>query len=76
MNALLEKRRDIKVLQEQNANILREIQLKRDRINRLKNNTSEQELEIRRQLKMLRPGETQFILPEAGKVDAPSSPAE
>lgn len=77
MPALLQKRHEIQELQEQNANLQREIQLKRERINRLKNNPSEQELEIRRQLKLLRPGETSFILPEQPKQDAaPASKAE
>lgn len=77
MPALLEKRRQIQALQEQNANLEREIQMKKERIERLKTNTSEQELEIRRQLKLIRPGETSFILPESPKPDAaPASPAK
>lgn len=67
MPALLEKRRAIKELQEQNANLSRELTLKKERIHRLQTNTSEQELEIRKQLKLLRPGETTFILPDAQK---------
>jgi len=67
MSALFEKRREIQTLQEQNSTIAREIQMKKERIERLKHNTSEQELEIRRQLKLLRPGETSFILPESPK---------
>ena len=34
-------------------------------LERLKHNSMEQEMEIRKQLKLLRPGETTFILPEA-----------
>jgi cell division protein FtsB len=64
MPALMEKRREIRELEEQNANLEREIQRKRERIERLKNSPSEQEMEIRKQLKLLRPGETSFILPE------------
>ena len=40
---------------------------KKERIERLKNDPKEQELEIRRRLKLLRPGETSFILPEGQK---------
>jgi cell division protein FtsB len=65
--ALLEKRRQIRELEEQNANLEREIQRKRQRIERLKTSPSEQEMEIRRQLKLLRPGETSFILPDPAK---------
>jgi cell division protein FtsB len=71
MSALFEKRREIQALQEQNATLAREIQMKKERIERLKHNTAEQELEIRRQLKLLRPGETSFILPESPKPETP-----
>lgn len=63
--AFLEKRKEIRALEEQNANLSREIQRKRERIERLKHSPSEQEIEIRKQLKLLRPGETSFILPDA-----------
>jgi cell division protein FtsB len=64
MPALLEKRREIKELQDQNATLSHEVKMKSERIDRLKNSPSEQELEIRKQLKLLRPGETSFILPD------------
>lgn len=64
VNALMEKRREIRELQEQNATLARENLRKKDRIQRLKDNPSEQEMEIRKQLKLLKPGETSFILPE------------
>lgn len=70
MPALMEKRREIRELEEQNANLQREIQRKRERIDRLKNSPSEQEMEIRKQLKLLRPGETSFILPEKPQSEA------
>lgn len=72
--ALLEKRREIRELQEQNADLARENQLKRERILKLKGSSSEQELEIRKHLKMLRPGETEFILPDSAKTPPPTSP--
>ena len=67
MPALVEKRRQIRDLEDQNASLARENQRKRERIARLKENPAEQEMEIRKQLKLLRPGETSFILPEAPK---------
>jgi cell division protein FtsB len=67
IQALLEKHREIRQLEEENATTAREIQRRKDRIQRLQSNTSEQEMEIRKQLKLLRPGETTFILPDAPK---------
>ena len=63
--ALLEKHREIRRLEEQNAALAHENQLRRERVQRLENSRSEQEMEIRKQLKLLRPGETTFILPDA-----------
>ncbi|MCX6620068.1 MAG: septum formation initiator family protein [Acidobacteria bacterium] len=65
--ALMEKRREIQELQEKNANLMQEIQMKRDRLKRLRDSEAEQEEEIRKRLKLLRPGETSFILPEGTK---------
>ena len=66
--AWMEKRREIRGLQEKNANLMQEIQMKRDRLKRLRDSEAEQEEEIRKRLKLLRPGETSFILPEGAKV--------
>jgi cell division protein FtsB len=65
--ALMEKRHEILDLQEKNANLMQEIQMKRDRLKRLRDSQAEQEQEIRKRLKLLRPGETSFILPDGGK---------
>jgi cell division protein FtsB len=67
LQALLEKRKEIRRLEEQNAALAHENQLRRERIERLKDSPSEQEMEIRKQLKLLRPGETTFILPDPPK---------
>ena len=64
VGALAEKRRQIRVLQEENASLDAENNRKRVRIDLLKNSREAQELEIRERLKLVRPGETQFILPE------------
>lgn len=63
--ALQGKLQEIREMQEHNANLKRDVDIRRDRIRRLEENAAEQELEIRKQLKMLRQGETSFILPEA-----------
>jgi|SRR3954453_22155490 len=66
-HVLAEKRQDIRQLQEENADLTREIERKRNRIQRLRSSEAEQELEIRERLKLMRPGETQFILPDRPK---------
>jgi len=71
MPALTEKRKEIQLLQEVNATIAAENARKRARIEKLKHSRAEQELEIRNRLKMLRPGETQIILPDEPKSEAP-----
>lgn len=74
VGALIDKHREIRELQERNANASREIERRKERIRRLKESSSEQEMEIRKQLKLLRPGETTFILPDAPKDESKSEP--
>lgn len=79
ISALQEKRREIRKLEEENANLQREIQYRKDRIKSLESSPSQQELEVRKNLKLLRPGETSFILPDRPKPDqtkngAPATP--
>ena len=76
VDALLEKHREIRALQEQNATAAREIDRRKERIRRLKESQSEQDMEIRKQLKLLRPGETTFILPDAPKDGPKPDPAQ
>ena len=63
--ALVAKHREIRQLEEQNAETARENERRRERIRRLEDSQSEQEMEIRKQLRLQRPGETTFILPES-----------
>jgi cell division protein FtsB len=65
--ALKEKWTEIRRLEEENANLQRENDYRRERIKKLESSVSEQELEIRKRLKLLRPGETSFILPPQPK---------
>jgi cell division protein FtsB len=67
--ALRQKWDEIRQLEEDNATLQRENDYRRDRIKKLESSPSEQELEIRKKLKLLRPGETSFILPEQPKPD-------
>ena len=72
LQALLEKHRQIRDLEEENAEKARENAALRDRIDRLADSPSEQEMEIRKQLKLLRPGETTFLLPDPPKSAEPA----
>jgi hypothetical protein len=65
--ALKGKHEQIRRLQNENADLSREIERKQDRIRKLRESRSEQELEIRRRLKLLREGETSFILGDQEK---------
>jgi cell division protein FtsB len=75
LQALFEKYREIRTLEARNAAAIVENQRRRERIEQLRSNTSEQEMEIRKQLKLLRPGETTFILPDAPKTSEPLATA-
>jgi cell division protein FtsB len=72
IESLLQKHHEIRDLQEQNAEKARQIETLRERIKRLEQSGSEQELEIRKELKLLRPGETTFLLPDAPKDPPPA----
>jgi cell division protein FtsB len=72
--ALKERWAEIRKLEEENATLQRENDYRRERIKRLEGSASEQELEIRKQLKLLRPGETTFILPDQPKQPTDQQP--
>ena len=59
--ALMQKRNEIRLLEKRNAELHREVEYRRQKINRLRDSKSEQELEIRDQLNLVRPGEKVFI---------------
>jgi cell division protein FtsB len=59
LNALAEKHRQIRLLEEQNANLAREIAEKKQRIQRLQSDPSTQELELQK-LGFLHEHDTQF----------------
>ncbi|MBI3681831.1 MAG: septum formation initiator family protein [Acidobacteria bacterium] len=69
--ALQEKWQEIRAMQQRNADLSREVQMRNERIRRLKESPAEQELEIRKRLKLLRPGETTFIIPETPASEEP-----
>lgn len=59
---VIERRRMIREIEEQNADLARENQQLRERNQRLMTNPTEQELEIRRRFKYSGPRETVFII--------------
>src|ERR1700676_597329 len=67
--ALLAKRRQAAAYEQQNQQILRENVQKEQRIERLENNSIEQEMEIRQRLKLAKPGEKIYIYDESNKSD-------
>ncbi len=58
--ALEEKRHEIRTLEEQNANLARDIRAKKQRIERLKTDPSLQEVVIKERTGMVRQGDTDF----------------
>lgn len=68
--ALLAKRRQVALYEQENQQLLRENTQKEQRIDRLENNPIEQEMEIRQRLKLARPGEKIYILDENGNAAA------
>ncbi|HSW49460.1 MAG TPA: septum formation initiator family protein [Bryobacteraceae bacterium] len=60
---VLEKRREIRDLQQQNADIEREIQARSERIRTFAESPSEQDRRFREDLKLLKKGETTFVTP-------------
>ena len=72
---LTQKHAEIRDLQRRNADLARENASKRDRIRKLRDSRSDQELEIRERLKKLREGETSFIIPDQPKNVIRSRPA-
>ncbi len=66
-SALKEKHQQIRQLQKQNADLALDNQRKRERIRKLRNSRSEQELEIRKWLKLQRRGETSIVIQDPAR---------
>ena len=67
VGALVEKQAEIRKLEERNAGLAKEIERKKERIKRLSDSDSEQELEIRDRLKLIRPDEKSYIIGDPAK---------
>ncbi|MFL6354851.1 MAG: FtsB family cell division protein [Bryobacteraceae bacterium] len=75
LSALAEKRRQVRELEEKNANLMRDIEAQKQRIERLRHDRSTQELEVRKRLKLQRPGDTSFVIPDAPNASGTGNPA-
>jgi len=67
---VLEKRRQIRELQEQNSDLQRQIQESRDRIRSFQENAGERDRRVREDLRKLKKDETTFVLQDS----QPASP--
>jgi cell division protein FtsB len=65
ISAWLEKERQIKVMEKRNAELSKEVERARSRIERLKSDPAEQERVIKERLKLVHPGEKIYILGES-----------
>lgn len=72
--ALAKNRERVRQLQEENNDLSKRLNERRERLRNLKENFSEQELEIHRNLRLYKPGDTVFYLPP--KADTTASPAK
>jgi len=61
VSAWMEKRQEIREMEERNTELTRENQLKREYIERLRQSQPEQEMEIRKRLKLVKPNEKVFM---------------
>jgi cell division protein FtsB len=67
MHAWQEKQRQIQEMEKRNAVAAQEVERRKEHIKRLTDNPAEQELEIRRRLKLAHPDEKIYILSEPEK---------
>jgi len=71
LHSLHERQEQIRQVEQRNASLAKEVERKRERIRRLSDNPSEQELEIRDRLKMVGPKDRVYVIGEPDK-DAPA----
>jgi cell division protein FtsB len=76
IRALEEKHRQIQKLEEQNANILRDIEAKKKRIDSLTNDPGAQAIAIEKEQRKLRSGQMRFDTPGQRVAPPANEPAE
>ena len=67
VHALVEKQAQIQELDRRNAELQRDLERERERVQRLANSPTEQDLEIRERLKLVHPGEKVYITGKPGR---------
>ena len=67
VSALGARRQEIMDLERSNTVLARDIEERRERINRLRESPSQQELEIRQRLKLVDPDDKVYVLPDPKK---------
>ncbi len=75
VSALEDKHRQIRTLEEQNATLQRDIEAKKQRIERLKNDPSTQRVEIQKRLGKMPQGATEFKITGQRISPEPGTPA-
>ena len=73
MRAWQDKQRQIQEMEKRNDTLARQVERRKEHINRLQNNPAAQELEIRKRLKLLHPEEKLYIMGDP--VGSPQPPA-
>jgi len=76
MHAWQEKQRLIQEKEKSNTVLVQEVERKKERIHRLDTDPEQQELEIRKRLKLARPDEKIFITGEPEKAPEKKAPAK
>ena len=64
MHGWQEKQSQIQYMEKRNTALAQDVERKKEHVNRLLHNPAEQELEIRKRLKLLRPDERSYIVGE------------
>ena len=76
LSALSDKRHQIQLLEEQNADLQQEIETKKHRIDRLQNDPKTQEVEVEKRLGRMHTGDTEFKISGQPIKPLTSGPAE
>ena len=72
MHAWQEKQSQVQEMEKRNANLAKDVERQKDHINRLNNNPAEQELEIRKRLKLVHPDEKLYIMGDPAESKSPA----
>jgi cell division protein FtsB len=72
VHAWQEKQQQVQEMEKRNAALARDVERQKEHINRLNNNPAEQELEIRKRLKLLHPDEKLYIMGDPVETQAPA----